>query len=157
MQNISDEIRQKWALVIGNFIITLGSIESTVTEIIRLSALPAQIKILTNLNFGRKAELVKAVLEDWNRLDDESVKDIFNKLSEIIKRRNIVAHNGFSIAFYETPEDDEDYYEVGLENSNRRTDVWLQIEDLQRDIDTLNLIYGKLIYWIQKDKVKNLS
>lgn len=69
LDKIPDEIHQKWALAIGNFIIAFGAIESTITEVIRLSALPAQIRVITNLNFAKKAELVMAVLEDWNPLD----------------------------------------------------------------------------------------
>jgi hypothetical protein len=155
-KNIPIELHQKWALAIGNFIIAFGNIESTLTEIIRLSALPEQIRVLTSLNFGRKAELVKAVLDDWNPLDIESIKEAFDKLRTITKNRNIVAHNGFSIALFEPLEGGEYFYEIGMANSRDSKYELLQIEDLQHDTETLSLIDGNLISWIQKDRVKNL-
>ena len=156
LDKIPDDIHQKWALAIGKFIIAFGTIESTITEVIRLSALPAQIQVLTNLNFAKKAELVVAVLQDWNPFDTQSIKGAFDKLSIITKRRNIVAHNGFSIAFFESLDGGEDFYEVGMAKPHNSRGVWLQIEDLQRDTEALKLIDGNLIGWIQKDRVKNL-
>jgi len=153
---ISVDLQQKWAPVVGNFIIEFGHIESTITEIVRLSVLPAQFKILRSLNFSKKIDLVRATLEDWNLTESDSVRKAFTELNEIARRRNTVAHNGFSIAIYESVDDEGKYYEVGMSNSLKATDVWLQIDDLVKDTCALKLINAKLINWIQKDKVKNL-
>jgi hypothetical protein len=151
------ELQQKWAPVVGNLVIEFGHIESTITEVVRLSVLPAQFKILRNLNFSKKADFARAVLEDWNSTDGEFVRKAFAELNEISQRRNIVAHNGFSIAIYESVDDEGKYYEVGMSNSYKATDVWLQIGDLVKDTDALKLINEKLIGWVQKDKIKNLN
>lgn len=156
MNYIPVELQQKWAPVVGDFIIEFGHIESAITEVVRLSVLPAQFKVLRSLNFSKKAELAKAVLEDWNLSESESVKAAFVDLNSIAQRRNIVAHNGFSIAIYESADDDGKFYEVGMSSSYKATEVWLQIGDLQRDTDALKLINEKILDWIQKDRVKNI-
>ena len=156
MDYIPAELQQSWAPVVGNFIIEFGHIESAITEVVRLSVLPAQFKTLRTLHFAKKAELAKAVLEDWNPSDCEAVRKFFGDLSNIAQRRNIVAHNGLSIAIHEYADDDGIYYEVGMSKSYKASDVWLQIDDIKRDTDELKFIGEKIIDFIQKDRVKNL-
>ena len=151
------ELQRVWAPIVGTFILEFGHLESAITEVIRLSFLPTQLKTLNSLPLGKKSELVKALLADWNASETEIVSSTFRELSDITQRRNIVAHNGFSMAIYESPDDDGYHYEFGMTSSHKATEVWLQKEDLERDTIAIKVITEKIINWIQRDKIRNIT
>ena len=157
MDIIPEELQKIWAPVVGAFILEFGHIESAITEVIRLSFLSTQFKTLRSLPFGKKSELVKALLADWNASESEIVNSSFRELSEITQRRNIVAHNGFSMAIYESPDVDGYHYEFGMTSSHKATEVWLQKEDIERDTIAIKAITQKIINWIQRDKIRNIT
>lgn len=157
MDYISPEAQEKWAPVVGNFIIEFGHCESAVTEILRLSFMAGHFKTLRTLNFSKKMELAKATLLDWNPSQKDEINNFFQQLNAIAQRRNIVAHNGLSVAIYETADAEGNFYEIGMSQSYKATDIWLQIEDIGNDTIKLKSINEKLIDWVRRDKVMNLS
>lgn len=157
MNFILPEAQEKWAPVVGKFIIEFGHCESAVTEIIRLSVMVGHFKILRSLNFSKKMGLAKATLLDWNPSQTNEINNSFQQLNAIAQRRNIVAHNGLSIAIYEAADAEGNFYEIGMSQSYKATDIWLQIEDIDNDTIKLKSINEKLIDWVRKDKVSNIS
>jgi hypothetical protein len=148
MKLMPEELRAKWAPVVGNFIIEFGHIEIVISEIVRFSSLPAQFETLKDLRFQLRANLAKAALIQWHAESKQTIQSDFGELSTIAKRRNIVAHNGFSLAIYEPEGDGKFFYEFGMSRSYKPDDVMLQIKDLETDTATLTAIHNRLVGWI---------
>ena len=155
MDFIPKQLREQWAPVVGNFIIEFGHIESAVKEVIRLSVSPSQFEVLRSLNFSKQADLARAALKDWNAESFQSIEDAFSKINDIAKRRNIVAHNGFSISVYESKDGEGMRYEVGMTTAYKAKDIFLQIKDLKLDTDSLVEIHEKIVDWIPRNRYES--
>lgn len=152
MDFVPKQLREQWAPVVGNFIIEFGHIELAMKEVVRLSCLPSQFKVLCTLNFSKVSELAEAALKDWNSESFQNIEEIFSNINDIAKRRNIVAHNGFSIAVCESKDDDGTHYEVGMTPAHKASDIFLQMNDLERDTNLLVEMHEKIINWIPASK-----
>jgi hypothetical protein len=148
MELMPKELRAKWAPVVGNFIIEFGHIEIVISEIVRFSSLPTQFETLKDLRFQLRANLAKAALIHWHADSKQAIQSDFGELSAIAKRRNVVAHNGFSVAIYEPEGGGKFFYEFGMSRSYKPDDVLLQIQDLETDTATLTAIHDRLVDWI---------
>ncbi|PVE05133.1 hypothetical protein [Limnohabitans sp. Rim28] len=152
MDFVPKQLRDQWAPVVGNFIIEFGHIESAVKEVVRLSCLPSQFEVLRTLNFIKVADLAEAALKDWNAESFQIIKEAFSEINYIAKRRNIVAHNGFSIAVYESNDGDGMRYEIGMTAAYKAKDIFLQIKDLEQDTKSLTEIHEKIVDWIPPNR-----
>jgi hypothetical protein len=147
---IPKELRDKWAPVVGNFIIEFGHIEIAISEAIRMSSSPAQFDVMVKLGFSQRAKLAKAALIEWNPNEEVAIVKEFKTLDEIAKRRNIVAHNGFSVVIGESKDGDGMFYEFGMTPTYKASDVFLQIKDLESDTAELMEVHDKIISYIPR-------
>lgn len=152
MDFVPKQLREQWAPVVGNFIIEFGHIELALKEVVRLSCLPSQFEMLRSLNFNKTAGLAEAALKNWNAESFQNIEEIFLNVNDIAKRRNIVAHNGFSIAVYDSKDGDGTHYEVGMSPAHKASDIFLQMKDLERDTNLLVEMHEKIINWIPSSK-----
>ncbi|MBD8049395.1 hypothetical protein [Limnohabitans radicicola] len=148
------ELRAEWAPIVGNFIIEFGELESAISEVVRLSSTPSQFEILYTLNFVKRLDLAEAALVEWNNHSKELIKEAFKKIRDVVAKRNIIAHNGFSINIYEL-EGGETRYEFGMTPSYKQSSIWLTKEHLERDTALLVEFIKSIIEWIPKDCVAN--
>lgn len=150
MDLIPKDLRDKWAPVVGNFIIEFGHVEIAISEALRMSTTPAQFEVLGKLGYSQRAKLAKAALLAWNPSEEAVIVEEFKTLDEIAKRRNIVAHNGFSVAIYESKDGDGMFYEFGMTPTYKASDVFLQIKDLESDTAELMEVHDKIISYIPR-------
>ena len=145
MDLIPKDLRDKWAPVVGNFIIEFGHVEIAISEALRMSTTPVQFEVLEKLGYTQRAKLAKAALVEWNPSEEAAIVKEFKALDEIAKRRNIVAHNGFSVAIGESKDGDGMFYEFGMTPTYKASDVFLQIRDLVLDTEELLKVHEKII------------
>jgi hypothetical protein len=150
MDLIPKELRDKWAPVVGNFIIEFGHVEIAISEALRMSTSPAQFDVLVKLGYSQRAKLAKAALIEWNPNEEAVIVEEFKTLDEIAKRRNIVAHNGFSLLISEAKDGDGMFYEFGMTPTYKASDVFLQIRDLVLDTEELLKVHEKIISYIPR-------
>jgi hypothetical protein len=147
MELIPNQLRDEWASIIGNFIIEFGNLESAISEVVRLSSLPNQFNILINLSFSKRVDLAEVALIEYNQNNKNDIKHAFIKIREITKRRNIIAHNGFSITIYEM-ENQKNHYEFGMTTAYKQNNIWLSKGDLECDILSLVELGNNVIGWV---------
>ena len=140
MEPIPNQLRDEWASIIGNFIIEFGNLESAISEVVRLSSLPNQFDILINLSFSKRVDLAEVALIEYNQNSKDDIKHSFKKIREITKRRNIIAHNGFSIAIHEM-ENQKNHYEIGMTAAYKQNNIWLSKGDLEKFMQTIEEIF----------------
>ena len=145
---IPKDLRDKWAPVVGNFIIEFGHIEIAISEVLRMSSSPAQFEVFVKLGYSQPAKLAKAALINWSPNEETAIHEDFKRLDEIARRRNIVAHNGFALTISESKDGDGYFYEFGMMPTYKASDVFLQIQDLETDTAKLLEIHDKIIFQI---------
>lgn len=142
---MNDDERHEWAVAIGQFIIEFGSIESLVTEVVRITFLDTHFEILRRLPFEKRSSLALATLHSFNPSLAKALADDGATLDRIRARRNVVAHNGFVASIY-TNEDASDFrIEFGMSDAYKKNGVFLQILHLKEDTKSLKEIYTRLL------------
>jgi len=142
---MTDEEKRLWAIAIGEFIIEFGGIESLVTEVVRRATPERSFPALRKLNFETRANLaLSALTQSHASLEQELAVD-FDLLDAIRKRRNVIAHNGFTVAVYELPNEENFMFRFGMSDIYKKEAVFLEISHLEDDTRDLAKIYSRLL------------
>jgi hypothetical protein len=93
-----------WAPVIGNYMISYGSIENSINELLRNVCSEAVMGFVVTLQLGQRIKLLREGLPDWKALSEDNKKVILLTLDEIehlAKTRNLIAHNPLLLSLFE--------------------------------------------------------
>lgn len=144
-EKMTDEEKKLWAIAVGEFIIEFGGMESLITEVVRRTPPERSFPALRKLNFETRAKLALSALK---LLHPQTVQELdldFELLDEIRTRRNVIAHNGFTVAVYESLEEEKFLFRFGLSDVYKREAVFLEISHLKDDTRNLKSIYSRLL------------
>lgn len=140
VENVFDKEESKWVPLVGQFIFDFATIEDYLHQVIEhhlsnthigindiSTSLPKRIKLFEKI-------LIEGVLTDSPDL--EKFKEVIKKILELVKVRNLVAHNSLGLAIYEK----EGELRVGGFQINGRKDgeYFIDYESLKNNSFTLS-------------------
>lgn len=132
MQIEFDQARQKWAEMVGRFILAFGDIENI--TYICLSRLPKDsiYKSVSKLRFAQRVDLLLEILRGQDGLAQTLVEQFANQLEDaktLAKVRNTVAHSPLMCVIYEHPTEEWRHIEYRVANSMNE-DKYVTLESL---------------------------
>jgi hypothetical protein len=143
----------KWAPVLGRFMIAFGSIESSVNELLRQQCSEAQMKFVLTLMLTARCTLLRHMLAE-RKVSDEARAILLGTLNEVeglSKTRNIVAHNPLVLSMFKA--DDQ-------QTRTMREVIYAEHKDKAIEFDELSRLAARAVRvaaslsqnWIELDQ-----
>lgn len=146
------ELREDWSRAIGEFILGMGDIEDLMNEVLRWAFKGNFFNLLKKNNLSGKCDLAKEIYKKWCPNETEKINALFEELSALRGKRNVVAHNGLSVEIYVNEDSDKHIFEFSLSDMYKPDKAGINLSTLQADATTLNSIYENLLALIPENK-----
>lgn len=146
------ELREDWSNAIGEFILGMGDIEDLMNELLRWAFQGNFFNLISKNNLSNKCNLAKEVYKKWRPSESQKINTLFEELSVLRGKRNLVAHNGISVEIYVNENTDKHIYEFSLSDMYKPDKTGINLSTLKADTITLNSIYENLLALIPDNK-----
>ncbi len=146
------ELREDWSKAIGEFILGMGEIEDLMNEVLRWAFQGNFFNLLRKNNLSSKCDLAKEVYKNWCPSEAGKVNALFEELSILRGKRNVVAHNGISVEIYASEDSDKHIFEFSLSDIYKPDKTGISLSTLKADAASLNSIFETLLELIPENK-----
>jgi hypothetical protein len=146
------KLREDWSKAIGEFVLGMGEIEDLMNQVLRWAFQGNFFSLLKKNNLSSKCDLAKEVYKKWCPSEIGQINTLFEELSILRVKRNVVAHNGISVEIYASEDSDKHIFEFSLSDMYKPDKAGINLLTLKADATTLNSIYENLLALIPENK-----
>ncbi|MFT2792932.1 hypothetical protein ACMV5I_23085 [Serratia sp. T13T92] len=131
---------EKWAPVVGKFVLGFGSLEHHTYILLKKHVEPIVLKYTSNLPFKTRIKFLRNIFV--NHKYSQRYTACMDSIIELIDMRNLIAHNPLFLVFYEEPEDR--VYDEAI-GSYKKINELILYEDLVKAVNKIESIEHELI------------
>ncbi|MFC0225667.1 hypothetical protein [Serratia aquatilis] len=135
---------EKWAPVVGRFVLGFGSLEHQTYILLKRLVEPVTLKYTSNLPFKTRVKFLREIIlsdQTNNKYSQRYIKCI-DSIIELIDMRNLIAHNPLFLVYYEDPEDS--IYDEAI-GSYKKINELILYEDLVKAVEKIENIENEFI------------
>ena len=100
-----EELRDKWAMEVGRFVLAFGRIEGLTYAALRECPNDPISEALLNANLGMRLDLLAAICRNRNGERWKRLGEVLQNIKSLSIKRNLIAHNGLGVCIYVDAQD----------------------------------------------------